>query len=333
MKKMISTILILSMVLSLVGCSSRGVVADETKEVVQSVAATETDEAKTIGTDPIKIAFCVASMDTNTKRWGEGVESALSVYDNIELKVFDAKGTAETQSQQITEIINQEFDAIIINAVDAAAIATVSTQAEKAGINIVDINFGPQSIHTASVESPSYFTGVLAAEDAMTRIDGGKAVAIVEPVALASMIKGKNGFQDTLEGSGIEFLESQPGDFTTETGNSLARDLLTKYNNDIQVIFCQNDQMAIGAAQAIEAAGMTGEILVYGCDGSPEGIQYINEGKLTGSVVVDPYAIAAHAASIALYSVATGIRGDQQDHTTHIYIPMDFVTAENVDEF
>lgn len=333
MKKIISTILMLSMVFALVGCSTRGESPAEPKEPVEAATGAVKEAVKTIGKDSIKIAFCVAAMDTNTKKWSEGIEEALSVYENVELKVFDAKSTAETQSQQITEIINQGFDAIIINAVDAAAIATVATQAEAAGINIVDLNFGPQSIHTASVVSPSYYTGVAAATDALGRIDSGKAVAIVEPVALASLIKGKVGFEDTLKGSGIEFLESQPGDFTTETGNNLARDLLTKYNNDIQVIFCQNDQMAIGAAQAIEAAGLTGDILVYGCDGSPEGIQYIKEGKVTGSVAVDNKAMAAQAATIALYSIATGVRGDLQEDTIHIAVPSKFVTSENVDDF
>jgi len=100
MKKIIGIILVMAMVLSLVGCGSRGeepAEATATTEAAAQSTGVEMDEPKTIREDTIKIAFCVASMDTNTKRWGVGIEKTLSIYENDELKVYDVKTTSEKQ--------------------------------------------------------------------------------------------------------------------------------------------------------------------------------------------------------------------------------------------
>ena len=219
-------------------------------------------QAVDITQESLKIGFAAAQMDTNPVYWVQGMESVLSGYSNIEFNIFDAGSKAETQVQQMTEMINQEYDAIIINVTDAAAVAAVTTQAEEAGINVIGINQAPDCIHSGDILMESYTAGVLSAQYTMENLPGGKCVAIGAPVALSTIVIGARGFEETLAGnSSFEFLETQAGDWTTENANELMRNFLTKYNNDIQAVYCQSDQMAIGAAQAIEAAGLTGQIL------------------------------------------------------------------------
>lgn len=318
---------------ALTGCSGRGQSINDLPGAAGAGIVSE--DAVDLDTAELKVAAAVASMDTNTTRWIAGMETALSPYANITLETFDAGGSAETQSQQIQEIINQNFDAIILHAVDVAACASIATEAEAAGINVIHLNFGPSSTHSGGITNNSYTLGALVANDAYERTGGNaKCVAIGPPVALSSTVLGVNGFEDRLkELSGMEFLESQAGDWTTENANGIMRDLLSKYGNDIQVVFAHNDQMAIGAAQAIEAAGLTGKILVYGADGSADAVRYIKDGQMTASVAVNNEKMGETAMQLALYSMATGVNGGRLSYTPVINEPQILITADNVAEY
>ena len=317
----------------LAGCGQRGTSVDD---VAQSGGSTNANvEAVNLDEDNLKVAAAVASMDTNTTRWIAGMENALSNYPNITFETYDAGGSAETQSQQIQEIINQDYDAIVLHAVDVAACASAVTTAEQQGIKVIHLNFGPDSSHSGGITNNSYSLGALVARDAYERTGGNaKCVAIGPPVALSSTVLGVNGFEDTLaDMDGMEFLESQAGDWTTENANTIMRDLLSKYKNDIQVVFAHNDQMAIGAAQAIEAAGLTGQILVYGADGSADAIKYIKDGKMTASVAIDNELMGQTAMQMALYAMGAGVDGTQLSVTPVINEPQTLITAENVADY
>ena len=331
MKKMISIGLIAAMTLSLVACSGRGESTDSSTSGNDTIVADA--NTKVPGTDTIKIGLSVQAMDTNTTAWESGISAVISQYDNIEYQIFDAQASAETQTSQFEDMINQGYDAIIVNPVDSAALANVTEEAEAAGTNVIALSISPDAVCTAVVGSSMYNHGALVAEDAAERLNGtGRAVCICAPVALQAMCPGDQGFMDKLEEyDGMEFLEAQPGDWTTETANTLMRDFLTKYDNDIDVVYCLNDQMAIGCAQAIEAAGLTGKILVYGDEGSDDGKQYVKDGKLTGTVDGDSPSIGMVAAEIAISCASTGASAANLSETPKIYLPFNMVSSDNVE--
>ena len=339
MKKILSVILCVALLLSFTACA-RDVSATAAAPAPDSSSPSTgaSTDAKMVGKDlskePIKIAFLAAQMDANPVYWEQGIKKACSPYTNIEVTTFDAGGSAETQNQQITECVNQGYDAIIINAADSTAIASAVSDAEAAGVNVFAINIGIECVYSGIVAADSYNAGMVCAQDAIGRISGGKCVAIGAPVAMASTVRGAVGFEDTIKtAAGFTFLEEQPGDWSTETANTIMRDFLTKYNNDIQVVFCHNDLMAIGAAQAIDAAGLTGKVLVYGCDGLPEAIAYIKEGKMAGSVFQDSVLQGVTAAELALYSIATGLDGSKLSATPVVASTLTVINADNVAKY
>lgn len=302
-------------------------------------AAKEAETAKTgagvdIEKDSLKVGFAASSMDTNDMLWYEGIQEALADYDNIEVNVFDAEGSAEKQTQQFEEMINQGYHAIIVNAIDTAALSSITTEAEEAGTKVVHINIGPDSVHTGGVENGSYNVGVVAAKDALEKLDAAKCVAVGPPVSMSAVVVGVVGFQDTIaENPDFEFLEEQAGDWTTENANEITRNLLTKYKNDIDVIFCHNDAMAMGAAQAVEAAGLTGQVLIYGADGLQEACAYIKEGSMTGTVYTDSKQEGIDAANIALEAMKSGVIGSTLPETPVKMAEMVIIDADNVDDF
>lgn len=331
-KRIVSLLAALSLIFVMAGCGQRG--EAQTPESGGS-GGSSLGEAVDIKEAKLKIAFSAAQMDSNPVNWVAGMEEAFSVYPNVTFNTFDAGGSPETQVQQFTEMINQDYDAIIVHTTDTAALASVTKQAEEAGIKVIHINVGPDTPHSGGVVNDSYNCGVLCAEDAAEKLQSsGKCVAIGPPVALSASVFGVNGFEETLaKHKGMEFLEGQAGDWTTENANEIMRNFLSKYNNDIQAVFCHSDQMAMGAAQAIESAGLTGKILVYGCDGLQEALTYISEGKMTGSVYVDNVALGKTAAQLALYSIATGINGSQLANTPVIATPAIVIDKDSVKDY
>lgn len=327
--------MVLCMVFVLAGCGQRGEpAATQAPQADGGNTGTGTITVRDVSKENLKIGFSAAQMDANPVYWVQGMEEAFSVYPNVEFNTFDAGGSVETQVQQIQEMINQDYDAILLHASDTAALASVSTQAEAAGIRVLSVNVGPQSPHSAGIYNDSYNCGVLCANDAAEKLSGGKCVAIGPPVALSATVFGVSGFEDTLaKHEGFTFLEGQAGDWTTENGNEIMRNFLSKYNNDIQVVFCHNDQMAIGAAQAIDAAGLTGKILVYGCDGLPEALSYIAEGKMTGSVYVDNVTMGKSAAQTALYCIASGVDGSKFSQTPIISVAAIVIDKDTVENY
>lgn len=317
----------------LTGCGRREI-SDANTSPEAAAEGAEAGEGVDIENDSLKVGFAASSMDTNDMLWYEGVQEALADYDNIEVNVFDAEGSAEKQTQQFEEMINQGYHAIIVNAIDTAALSSITTEAEEAGVKVVHINIGPDSIHTGGVENGSYNVGVVAAKDALEKLDAAKCVAIGPPVSMSAVVVGVVGFQDTIaENSNFSFLEEQAGDWTTENANEIARNLLTKYDNDIDVIFCHNDAMAMGASQAVEAAGLTGEVLIYGADGLQEACAYIKEGKMTATVYTGARQEGVDAANIALEAMKSGVIGSTLSETPVQMAEMIIIDADNVDEY
>ena len=319
----------------LTGCGGR---ADSSAEApAEGGEATEAEAAVTgagidIKTEPLKVGLSVAQMDANPVRWEAGCREVCDQYENIEFNVYDAQGSAETQVQQFHEMINEGYNIIVYNPADAAALDAVTTEAESAGIKTVNINMGANSAHTADIAGDAYYLGVGSADDAAEVLGGtGKCVAIGAPLALAAVVPGAAGFEDECKKLGLEFLEAQAGDWTTENANTIMRDFLSKYNNDIQAVFCQNDQMAFGAAQAIEAAGLTGKILVYGCDGLPETKAYLESGQMRGTWLCDNVNSGRNAVKIGLYALQVGLDGSKLSATPEFKADNILVTPENVD--
>ena len=319
------------------GCGQRGT-AEKESSSNSSVSEAETVSSEEVidpMNDEINLAVLFVQKDTNSLNWEEGIANVCNNFPNgnVNYTVFDAQGSVETQVQQIAEAVNQEYDAILIHIADTAATATALEEAIDAGIGVYALNLLPDTPVTCWLGGDSTLTGSECAKDAVEQLNGeGKCVLIACPVALATMVKGHEGFEEVATAGGLEVLETQNGDWTVENGNQIARDFLAKYDNDIQVIWCQNDQMAIGAAQAVEAAGLTGQVLIYGSDGTEEAIQYIKDGKMRGSCAFDNVLTGENAANVAIYNLQTGYV-DPGENTAIMYNMLTMITPDNAEEY
>ena len=163
----------------------------------------------------------------------------------------------------------------------------------------------------------------------------GKVILLDCPAGMvAGTLHGK-GFQDYIaQNSNLELIDYANIDgFSTENANTAMRDMLTKHD-EIDAVYGMSDDIAIGAIQAIEAAGRSDEgILVYGSEGMPNAITAIREGTMKATAWSDRYSLLSLAFNIALLHIDAGINGATlgYEETPSVSLPFQPVTSDNVE--
>lgn len=330
--------LLLVLMMAFTGCSSI-----KTDDQVSSEAAATTETAASTGTaaktnvkdpysDEIKIAFLPNVIgDSVAAAWAKGAADELSVYSNVLFQTFDGEASAETQNQVMTDLITQEYDAIILQAADSAALASSVKQAEAAGIPVITLNLDANTPHAGLIAMVDYEAGKLVAQKMAEGMNKEGKVVIIQ--ATAGATRGENlesGFRDEMANyPNIEILDAQSGEWLTEKANVVMNDFLTKYDQ-IDGVFCHNDAMAEGASQAAEAAGRLEKMQIWGADGESKALEYIEQGKMTGTIYTNCFDQGATAARLAMYLIGSEAVTSTYTKTPVIKMAPIVVTPETV---
>lgn len=322
MKKILALILVLVLAMSLMACGNVAVDGETSKTDAPAAKA-----AKDAYGDEVKIAFVPNVIgDSVAAAWGDGAEQELSVFDNVTFQRFDGKASAETQVQIMSDLINQKYDAIILQAADSAALAASVQQAEAAGIPVITLNLDADTPHAGLIAMVDYEAGALVAENIAKSIGGKGNVVIIQ--ATPGATRGENleaGFRDKLaEYPDVTILDAQSGEWLTEKANVVMNDFLTKYDQ-IDGVFCHNDAMAEGASQAAEAAGRLEGMYIWGADGESKALEYIENGKMAGTIYTNCFDQGATAARLAMYLI--GSEADTGAYTSTPVIKMAPIVA------
>ena len=200
----------------------------------------------------------------------------------VNLEIMDPKGNQNTQNSQVDRFLSLEYDAICVNMVDRSAASYVINKAMDAGTPVVFFNREPVEEDMKRWEH-LYYVG----EDAR------------ESAVLQGEILGERSHQDSLIRTEWSVQTMRDGDIPLEklTGGSanwdrsqaaaLMEQWIHQFGDAIEVVICNNDEMALGAAEALERAGDIRGVKVVGIDGTPQGIEGLKSGKLYGTVQCD----------------------------------------------
>lgn len=139
--------------------------------------------------------------------------------------------------------------------------------------------------------------------------------------------KRTEGVVEAIENLGGVVVDQQAGNWLRPEGMRITGDWITKYGSQLKAICANNDDMAIGAIQALEAANLLDQVMVLGIDATPDALNLLKEGKLSGTVFQDAVGQGKSAIDVALKAV----NGETQEQET--WIPFQAVTAETADEF
>ncbi|CAM3434135.1 MULTISPECIES: ribose ABC transporter substrate-binding protein RbsB [Paenibacillus] len=215
----------------------------------------------------------------------------------IEVVVVDAQNDSAKQSNDVDDLIQQGVDALLINPTDSSAISTVVQTANSLDIPVVTLDRSADKGEVATlVASDNVKGGQMAAEFIVEQL--GKDAKVIElegvPGASATRERGK-GFHDIADEQ-LNVVAKQAADFDRTKGLTVTENLL-QGNPDAKAIFAHNDEMALGAIEAIQSSGK--DIMVIGFDGNEDALKSIEAGNMTATVAQQPELIGQLAVQAA----------------------------------
>ena len=348
MKKLLASAMAGAMAMSLVACggssASSTAPASTATSAAASAASSVTETVLAGGT----VGICIYKFDDAFMTTYRTALTKMLEDKGYNVSCMDGKNDQATQTEQINTFIAQGVDALIINPVNTSAADTIVSAVKDADIPTVLINREPTAEAMAAYDKLVYVgcdarqSGTMQGElildtDTKGDINGDGVVKYImiqgDPENIDAQYRTEYSVK-ALEDAGmkVEQLDLQRGDWDRNKGQEIAQNDLAKFGDDIEVVFCNNDDMAIGALQAIQAAGRTvnKDIYLVGVDALDAALNEVSNGNMTGTVLNDAEGQASQAVACMeeLLGGKTYAEGEQS-----VYVDYVKVTPENVSEF
>ncbi len=242
----------------------------------------------------------------------------------LNVTYYDAQGDANTQIDQIKESIENGVSAIVLLAVDGDLILPEIENANEKGIPVVSLNRGVNGGTHIDVMSDDYEAGKLQGEYLATTLPQGAKVAYLEGTSTQSSAQKRlQGFRDAClsKRPDIELLDVQDGDYSKTEAMKITSLWLTLFPQ-IDGIICGNDMMALGAVEALKAAGR-----LQGCQVS--GVDAVDDAIKAGEMVQTVKQDAVKQAESAVDLVAQIIQGG---NPSSVIVPFVSITKDNISQ-
>ncbi|PQP04519.1 MULTISPECIES: sugar ABC transporter substrate-binding protein [Pseudomonas] len=273
--------------------------------------------------DDTWLTYLRESMDTKAKSYPDGVK----------LQFEDARSDVVRQLSQVESFISQKVDAIVVNPVDTAATKKITEAAVKAGIPLVYVNRRPDDLNlpkgVVTVASNDLEAGQMQMQYLAEKMGGkGDIVILLGDLANNSTTNRTKGVKEVLtKYPNIKIEQEQSGIWSRDKGMTLVNDWLTQ-GRKFDAVVSNNDEMAIGAAMALQQAGVAkGSVLIAGVDGTPDGLNAVKKGSLLVSVFQD-------AKGQADGSIDTAVKMARNEPVEQaVWVPYRLITLQNVDQF
>lgn len=255
-------------------------------------------EAKPADGKNITIGFSVSTQNNPffvTLR--KGVEAKAKEL-GVNVKIVDAQNDPAKQANDVADLLQQNISVLLVNPVDSAAISTSVKAANKAKIPVICLDRSADSGEVASlVASDNVKGGEMAAEYIIKKLGEKVKVAELEgiPGASASRERGE-GFHKIADAK-LTVVAKQSADFDRSKGLTVAENML-QANPDIQAIFAQNDEMALGAIEAAKSAGK--KLVIVGFDGTDDGVKAVENGAMAATIAQQPDIMGQQGVEVAV---------------------------------
>lgn len=239
----------------------------------------------------------------------------------IELIVVDAGDDAAKQASDIEDLLSKNISVLIVNPVDSDAVAPAVEDAIAQGVKVIAVDRGVNGVEIdCSIASDNVAGAKMATEYLVTLVGEGAKVAELEgvPGASATIDRGE-GFHVVADEQ-LDVVSKQTANFNRSEGMTVMENML-QANADIQGVFAHNDEMALGALEAISGK----EIVVVGFDATDDAIAAIKEGKMAATVAQQPELMGSTAVETAVKLLA--------GETVEASIPVEvtLITADNAE--
>lgn len=284
MKKVLGLILILTMMVALVaGCGTASTTA---APAATTAAAGETTAA---AAEKFVVGYTnLADTDVFTMSRKNAFIEAVKADPSIEIKFADANGDIQKQLDQINTFIAQKVNAIIIVPVDYDGIVPGVEAANAAGIPVIALGIQSNGGKYTYVGSKNYDAGFMQGEFMAKNLpENAKVLYLEGEPGLYHSTERKQGFADGLKTrADITILDSVTGNYDKAKGMNVMQDWIQKYPNatDFQAVVAANDQMALGAMEALKTSDRLEGVMISGIDGVKDALNAIKAGEMSQSI-------------------------------------------------
>ncbi|MDO5111508.1 MAG: galactose ABC transporter substrate-binding protein, partial [Clostridia bacterium] len=270
-----------------------------------------------------KVGVCIYKFDDNFMTlYRQEIESYFKSLETDDVKyevtIVDGKGDMAEQTNQVDTFLAQGVDVLIVNLVQSSSAATITDKCKAANVPVVYINREPSADDMAAWDKICYVgadarqSGTYQGEIVLGLADKGDVngdgtvsyvMIMGDPENVDAQYRTEFSIKALTDaGVTVEKLFEQRGDWDQSKGQELAANALSQFGDKIDVIFCNNDGMALGAYQAIVAAGRkVGEnIYLLGVDALDECQEMVKNGEMTGTVLNDHIGQSHKAVDVAV---------------------------------
>lgn len=355
-KKLLAALLCVAMMgTMLAGCGSKD---GETKTEDTKTEAGADDKSKEAGDEAAdavgsdfadkKVGICIYKFDDNfmTLYREELVNYLIELgFDKDNITVMDGKNDQAEQTNQINNFIAQGVDVLVVNPVNASSAATITDTVTAAGIPLVYINREPEVAEEerwteedlnvtyvgADAKQSGTFQGEILTElgKEVVDVNGDGTIGYTMIQGDPENVDAQNRTEFSVKalvdaGWKVEQLDIQRADWDQAIAQQKVQDELSQYGDKIEVVFCNNDAMALGALQSIQAANRTinKDIFLLGVDALTEALENVQSGSMTGTVFNDHIG-QSHTAGDAAVAFLKGQKVDKVQVIDYIKVTKD----------
>lgn len=349
-KRLLAGVLATSMMFTAVACG--GGTTGSSSEAGSTDAASAGSTTATTTGDTVNVGVCIYKFDDNfmtlyRQELQRYMEEDLSekTGKTFKVQVQDGKNDQAEQTNQIQNYIANGVDVLIVNLVQSSAGQTVTDMCKDADIPVIFINREPEASVMESYDKATYvgadarqsgtYQGEIILETSTKGdINGDGVVNYImvqgDPENVDAQYRTEESIQALTDaGMEVKQLDIQRADWDQAKAQEIVANDLTKYGDQIEVVFCNNDAMALGAKQALEAQGrvINEDVYLVGVDALEEMVSDVQNGNATGTVFNDYLNQSATAANVAYLAL-------QGEHIDDIY-PVDYIkiTTSNADTY
>ncbi len=243
----------------------------------------------------------------------------------VELTVVDAGDDATKQVSDIEDLVSKGVSVLIVNPVDSDAVSGAVQAAKNQGIKVISVDRAVNGVEVdCEIASDNVAGAELATQFIVDTLGEGVKVAELQGIAGASAaIDRGQGFHNIADAK-LTVVASQVANFDRTEGMTVMENML-QANPDIQAVFAANDEMALGAVEAISGANK--DILVVGFDATDDALAAIRQGRMAGTIAQQPELIG----STSVANAVKLINGETIE--SKIPVEVTLVTIDNVDTF
>lgn len=322
-KKVLSVLLCTVMAATLVmGCSSK-----KEEAASEDTRKESTEESYTIGFVPMTLNneyFITMCNGAQEKADELGVK--------LEVQAADSHASAADQLTIVENMITSGVNAICIVPSSSEGLETALKKCEEAGILVfnIDTKLDESVTEKVEMEIPFYGTdnkagGVKAGEYVKANFEKGTKTAILTGIETQqNSWDRRDGFVEGASDT-IDIVAEQSANWEVDQGYDAAQNIITA-NPDLELIYCCNDSMAIGARKAVEEAGLKDKIKIFGFDGASEALNKVKNGEFFGTVAQFPVEMG----KLGVENAVKALKGENVE--SYLDTGADLITSENVDK-